>query len=187
MPIYRLLRDKARSSGEWHIEWDAVRLLVRDPSGALVFEHPIERAHQIVELYELETEGKISFATSAGSLTFKPNEDAAREIRELILQGLHSDTIYRKAQKRHARMMIPIGTIAFVVCGSLFSLYCWWVSRAPEPPKGNWYYVVGGLVYIVLLALLGLALAGPYVVYIALRQLSRIRQVERFLSRFDAA
>jgi hypothetical protein len=187
MPIYRLLRDKTRSSGEWHIEWDAVRLLVKDPSGTLVFEHPIERAHQIVELHELETEGKISFATSEGSLTFKPNKDAAREIRELILQGLQTDVIYRKAQKQHARIMIPLGIAAFVVCGGLFSLYCWWASRAPELPKAGWYFVVGGLIYIVLLVLLGLALAGPYVVYIALRQLSRIRQVELFLSRFDVA
>jgi hypothetical protein len=69
MPIYRLLHDGSRSSDEWHIEWDAVRLLVRNPSGDLVFEYPIEQAHRIVELHELETEGKISFATSAGSLT----------------------------------------------------------------------------------------------------------------------
>jgi hypothetical protein len=187
MPIYRLLRDESRSSGEWHIEWDAVRLLVRNPSGALVFEHPIERAHRIVELHELETEGKISFATSAGSLTFKPNKDAVRDIRELILQGLNSDIEYRKAQKRHVRIMIPLGIIAFVVCGGLFSFYCWWASRAPEPPKGYWYYMIVGLVYILLPVLLGLALAGLYVVYIALRQLRSIRQVEFFLSRFNVA
>jgi hypothetical protein len=187
MPIYRLLRDKARSPDEWHIEWDAVRLLVRDPSGVLFFEHPVERAHQIVELHELEMEDKISFATSTGSLTFKPNKDAAREMRELILQGLQTDVPYRKAQERQARILIPLGIAAFVVCGGLFSFYCWWAIRSPEPPKEGWHFVAGGLIYIGLLVLGGVALAGPYVVYIAVRQLSRIRQVERFLSRFDIA
>src|SRR6478752_4050329 len=107
-------------------------LSLRAPDGELVLEFPVARAHRIVELHELDTDGKVSLRTDAGSMTFKRNKDAARDVRELVLEGLRSDTAFRDAQKRSATFVIPMGAALFVVCGGLFALYCWWASRAPN-------------------------------------------------------
>jgi hypothetical protein len=179
MPSHRLVVENRASAGEWLLEWDEATLRVTGPGGDLVFEIPVARAHRIVELHELDVDGKVSFATDVGSLTFKRNKEAARDVRELVFGGLRVDGEYREAQKRTARVMIPVGTVALVVCGGLFSLYCWWASWAPDPPKGHWLYSVGWLVHLVLLLLLGVALGGLYLVYISVRQLGRIRRIER--------
>ena len=152
-----------------------------------MFEVPITHAHRIVELHELDADGKVSFATDAGSMMFKRNKEAARDVRELVMEGLRSDTAYRDAQKRQARIIILLGGAAFVVCGGLFALYCWWASWAEDPPKGHWLYSIGWLIHLVLLVLLGVALAGPYAIYMSLKQLHRVRKVERALAERPAA
>ncbi len=182
MPSHRLILEKAPHAGEWLLEWDATTLSVKAPDGQPVFDIPMERAHRIVELHELDAEGKVSFATDAGSMTFKRNKEAARDVRELVLDGLRSDTAFREAQKRQARVVIPLGIAAFVVCGGLFALYCWWASWAEDPPKGHWLYSVRWLIRLLLIVLLGFALAGPYAIFISLRQLRRVRQAERSLT-----
>ena len=187
MPSHRLILENAPKAGEWLLEWDATTLSVKNPEGRLAFAIPVGHAHRVVELYELDAEGKVSFATDAGSMTFKRNKDAARDLRELVLVGLRSDAPFREAQKRQARIIIPLGAAAFVVCGGLFALYCWWASWAPDPPKGHWLYSIGWLIHLVLLLLLGAALAGPYLIFLALRQLCRVRQAEQSLGEGPAA
>lgn len=187
MPSHRLILEKAPKVGEFLLEWDATTLSVKAPDGDLVFEFPVGRAHRIVELQELDTDGKVSFATDSGSMTFKRNKEAASDVRELVMEGLRSDAPFREAQKRQAKIIIPLGVVAFVVCGGLFALYCWWASWAEDPPKGHWMYSIGWLIHLVLLVLLGLALAGPYAIYISLKQLRRVRQVERSLVERPAA
>jgi hypothetical protein len=182
MPSHRLILERGRSSGEWVLEWDAATLTLRGPDGEVLFEVPSGQAHRIVETYELYAEGKVSFATSAGSLTFKRQGDAARDLRQLVEAGLRSDAGYREAQKAQARRVIPLGLAAGVACGGLFAAYCWWASRAPDPPKGHWLYAIGWLIHLLLLGLLGLALGGPFASYLAWRQLRRVRAVERTLA-----
>src|SRR3954452_24623177 len=91
MPSHRLILEKTPKAGEFLLEWDATTLSVKAPDGELVFEFPSDRAHRIVELHELDTDGKVSFATDSGSMTFKRNRDAASDVRQLVIEGLRSD------------------------------------------------------------------------------------------------
>ncbi len=179
MPTHRLTRDKGPASEPYVVEWDATTLRVTDPFGGLVFEHPVDRAHRIIETHELDADGKVSFATSSGSLTFKKDAAALRDVRALVMQGLRSDVEYRVAQRRQARRMVPLGVAMFVVFGVPFAAYCWWASWAPDPPPGNWMYAARWPIHAALVVALGLALAGPYTAYMGLRQLARVRRAER--------
>lgn len=184
MPAHRLILENAPKAGEWSLQWDSDFFSLKAPDGTLIFQVPTSRSHRLVEVHELDAEGKISFATAAGTLTFKPDKAAARDVRELLLLGLRSDTAYRAAQKRLATLMIPVGIAMFLVCGGLFALYCWWASLG-DPPKDSAAYeflvYFGWLIHLLLLVLLGFALAGPWVAFTQLRQLLRIRQAERSL------
>lgn len=191
MPSHRLLLESAPKAGEFLLEWDEATLSVKDPDGALVFEIPVGGAHRVVEMYELDTHDKVSFATDAGSMRFKRHTEAARDVRELVMNGLSLDSDFRDAQKRQAKRAIPLGIAAFVICGGLFALYCWWAIGSEDPPKGSVAHTVlvygGWLIHLVLLVLLGVALAGPYAIFMAFRQLKRIRRVERALAERRAA
>ena len=186
MPSHELVPEKLPYGGRWLVAWDELALTVRDPDGAAIIDVPVERVHRIILLYELDAEGKVGFNTSEGPLTFKPDKAAARDVRELVVRGLRTDAPFRAAQKRWARIVALLGAIAFVICGGLFALYCWWASWAPDPPKGHWLYFVGPLIHLGLVVLLGLALAGPYVAFLSWRQLRRIRAAERTIVKGPA-
>jgi hypothetical protein len=179
MPSHRLTLHKNRRDGQWLIEWDSRRLAITSPRGQMVCDVPTEEAHRLFDLYELDAEKRISLPTAVGQLTFARDAAAAHDVRELITQGLRGDPEFREEQVRRARRLLPIGLCAFVVCGGLFGLYCWWASWAPDPPEGHWIHMLGPLIHMVLLLLLGTALAGPYIIYLALKQLRRVRRAER--------
>jgi hypothetical protein len=181
MPSHRLILEKAKGAGEWLLEWDEVTLRLSDPEGQRGFEHPVLRAHRIIEIYELDVGGKVSFATSDGSMTFAKNSDAARDVRELMLRGLRLDADYRHALKRTSRRMVWIGVAVFFVSGGLFGAYCWWAGTAGDPGPDSWIRSVGPLMHLGLLVLLAGALAGPVITFSAIRSLNRIREVERSL------
>src|SRR3954454_13216580 len=126
MPRHLLVLESAPGAGEWVLEWGGETLSMTGPDGELLFEVPVARAHRVVELYELDQEGKVSFATEAGPMTFNKNKEAVRDVRELVLAGLRSDGEYREGQKRLAKLLIPLGLAMFFVCGGLFAWYCWW-------------------------------------------------------------
>jgi hypothetical protein len=196
MPSHRLILDRKRSTAAagdaggrnepWLLEWDEKMLSLRRPDGEVAFEFPTLLAHWILAEHELYAEGIIRFKTPAGPLTFKRDAAAARDLRELVEAGLRADEEYRQTQRRIARRTIPIGLAMFIVFGGLFALYCWWASRAPDPPRGHWIYYVGPLIHLALIVLLGLAIAGPYAAWYAWRQLRRIDRAER-LAVTDAA
>ena len=181
MPSHRLILEKKPMGCAWLLAWDDFTLTLRDPDGELVFEVPAEHAHRLVDMYDLDGEGQVTFDIQPEPLTFKPQREAVRDLRELVLRGLRTDAPFRAAQKRHARLIIPVGIVVFVVCGGLFALYCWWASWAPDPPEGHWIKWAGPFIHVVLLVLLALALAGPYAALLAWRQLRRIRAIERTL------
>ena len=182
MPSHHLMPDKTFPGPAWLLAWDDVTLTLRGPDGEVIFEVPASEAHRIVDVYDLEGEGDITFNVGTKPLTFKANPSAARDLRELVMQGLRTDAPFREAQRRHARVILPTGLVLFVVCGGLFALYCWWASWAPEPPRGHWIRYVGPLIHVILLVLLAFALAGPYAAFVAWRQLRRIRAIERSLA-----
>jgi hypothetical protein len=66
MPAHRLILENAPKAGEFLLEWDATTLSVKAPDGEVVFEGPVAGAHRIIELHELDTGGKVRFATDAG-------------------------------------------------------------------------------------------------------------------------
>lgn len=183
MPSHRLILERTPAAGDWLLEWDTATLRVKAPDGQPVMECPVAEVHRIIELYELDAEGKVSFATSSGAMTFRKNPNAARDVRTLVLEGLRHDHEFRAAQRRHARRIIPIALAATIVCGGLFALYCWWAIGSEDPPKGTFLYTMlvyfGWLIHLVLLVLLAAALAGPYLIVLSLRQLSRVRQAEQ--------
>jgi hypothetical protein len=179
MPSHRLILVKAPKAGEWLVEWDATTLSVTAPDGQPVFQMPVDRAHRVVDLHDLDADYKVNFTTDAGDLRFKRNKPAARDVRELVQKGLRCDVEWRQTLRHQSRRAILVGLFLFIVCGGLFSLYCWWASWAPDPPDGSWFYYVARLIRPALIILAGLALAGPGMVIRSLRQLSRIRRVER--------
>ena len=188
MPSHRLILVKSPKGGEWLLEWDAATLAVTAPDGERVFEIPVNRAHRFVDLHDLDADYKVNFVTGGRDLRFKRNKQAARDIGELVKEGLRSDVEYRETLKRQAHRMIFFGLLLFVVGGGLFSLYCWWASWAPDPPPGNWIYYVGWVIRRALIVLLAMALGGPVAIYRSLRRLGRIRRVEGELAdeRFAA-
>jgi hypothetical protein len=176
MPSHRLILEKARSAGEWLLEWDANKLTLHLPDGNPAFEVESGKAHYIIDLHELDFESKVCFKTPAGELKFKRNPDALRDVRSLVLQTMKADPGYQERYERIARIGIPLGIGAFFVCGGLFALYCWWASWAPDPPPGNWLYYVGWLIHLLLLVLLAGAIGGPIKAYYVWR---RVRQLRR--------
>jgi hypothetical protein len=171
--------EKPAPEGEWLLEWDDVTFTLKGPDGQVVLEAEAKYAHRLPEKYDLYAEGKVSFATPRGPLTFKADKSAAAELREFVEAGLAGDQDYRRALKKRARRAILLGVIMFLAGGVPFALFCWWASWAPDPPPGHWMRPVGGLIKRGLIVLLGLTLAGPCVCFFGLSQLRRFRRIER--------
>jgi hypothetical protein len=184
---HRLILKGDQSNREWLLEWDDKSFVLKDPDGLPVFEAESQYAHRIIELHEMYADGRISFATPNGSLAFKKNPEALVELREFAEARLSCDDVYRSELRRSALRAIPCGLSMFIVAGGLFSLYCWYVSWAPDPPPGHWIRWFGWLIHGVLLLLLGVALAGPAVCYSGFRHWLRIRRIDRKVaaSEFD--
>jgi hypothetical protein len=176
---HRLILESGPPDAEWLLEWDDVTLTLKAPDGQLVLEAPPTAAHRLVELYELYAEGKVSFATSHGSRTFKKQSGALAALRGLVEAGMAGDAEFRAELRRQSLRAIPRGLVMFVVGGGLFGLYCWYASWAPDPPPGHWIRRFGWLIHGVLLVLMGVGLAGPFVAYFGLRQWLQVRRIER--------
>lgn len=179
MPSHRLFPEKDRDDGEWLLEWDDAKFVLRSPDGRPAFVEDTSNAHRSIKLYELYVEGKIAFSGPPDSPVFEKNPAASAALRAFVEAGLRSDVAYRTQLKRESLLTMPIGLAMFLVAGSLFALYCWYASWAPDPPPDHWIRSIGWLVHGILLLLLGAALAGPFVAYNGLRQWLRIRRIER--------
>jgi len=179
MHSHKLIQEKDRSKSEWVLEWDESTFRLKTPQGETVLDAPTAQAHRVIEIYELYVEGKISFETPQGSLTFQPQKDAVADVRAYIEAGLRSDSEYRAELLQQSRFAIPCGLVMFLIGAVPFGLYCWWASWAPDPPHGHWLRSVGWLIHLVLIVCLGLALGGPFVSFSGFRQLLRIRRIER--------
>lgn len=181
MPSHRLILEGDSSKEKWLLRWDANTFVLNAPDGQVIIEAPTEEAHRLPEIYELYAEDKVSFATPAGSLTFKRHSAAVRDIRAFLEAGLRSDSEYRLHLKSQARRAISFGLAASVICGIPFGLYCWWASWAPDPPPGHWFYWIAWPIRLVLLLLMGGALGGLVACYYGACQRLRICRIERRL------
>jgi len=183
MHSHRLTHEGGPAGAKWQLEWDDAAFTLRDPDGQLVFECSDAQAHRVIEVYELYAEGKVSFATPHGSLTFKKHRAAAAGLRLFVEAGLRADPEYLAQLRRESARAIPRGLVMFVVAGGLFGLYCWWAFTNDDPPPGTWLRWVlvwfGWLIHGVLLVLMGVALAGPFVSFFGLRQWWRFCRIGR--------
>jgi len=182
-----LIREKGPPNDEWQLEWNESTFTLTAPDGTCVLEADSTFAHRLIEIYELYAEGKISFESPAGSLTFKSTPDVITDVKAFVDAGLRSDEEYRDSLKTQSRRAIARGLIMFTIGATLFGLYCWWESWAADPAPGHWLHWVGWLIHLILLVLLGMALAGPFVTYFGFRQLGRITNIERQLARENSA
>ncbi|MDH3719557.1 MAG: hypothetical protein OES79_15655 [Planctomycetota bacterium] len=186
MPAHRLTLEDGTSRDEWLLEWNASQFVLKDPDARCVLNADTAGAHRLVEIYELYAESKISFASPAGPLTFASQPEVVADVRAFVEAGLARDDEYRRSLKIQARGAVQRGLVMFLVGGSLFGLYCWWASWAPDPPPGHWLRWLGGLIHLVLLLALAVTLAGPYVCLLGWRQLKRINGIERAIANRDS-
>jgi hypothetical protein len=181
-----LRQESGPHDAEWVLAWDEAKLTLDAPDGQRVLEATPTAAHRLVELYELYAEGKVSFATPHGSLAFKKQAAAVAAVRGLVETGLAGDPEFCAELRRQSVRAIPRGLTMFVVGGGLFGLYCWYASWAPDPPPGHWIRWFGWAIHGVLLVLMGVGLAGPFVAYFGLRQWLRVRRIERLAAQRHA-
>jgi hypothetical protein len=187
---HRLRQEGGPRDAEWVLAWDDATLTLDAPDGQRVLEAPSSAAHGLVELYELYAEDKVSFATPHGSLAFKKQSVAVTAVRRLVEAGMAGDPEYCADLRRQSLRAVPRGLVMFVVAGGLFGLYCWWAAVAGDPPPGTWQRWVlvwfGWAIHGVLLILMGVALAGPFVAYFGVRQWLRVRRIERLAAQRHA-
>ena len=179
MHTHKLILEGNRSKAEWLLEWDDSALTLKAPDGELVFDAPADQAHRAIEIFELYAEQKISFATPNGPLTFRQQKPAATDVREYVENGLRSDPEYCTALLRQSRAAITRCIVMFILGAIPFALYCWWASWAPDPSAGHWLRPFKWLVHLALLGLLGLTLGGFFGTFFGLKQMRRLRQIER--------
>lgn len=183
MTTHLLRRDGDRPDARWRIEWDDVTFELTDPIGGCVLTVPAADAHRLIGMNDLYHEGRVSIATPHGPLTFRKHRSAVVDLRVMFEAGLLGDPEYLAHLRREAARTVPLGLVMFVAAGGLFELYCWWAFTAGDPPPGTWlrWALVwfGWLVHLVLIVLLGIALAGPWVSASAARQWWRFRRIER--------
>lgn len=181
MSSHRLVIDKLCPGGHWFLSWDEQTLSLKNPDGYQVFELPTVEVHRVIDLGELG-DGRISFATSIGDLRFKRQAEAAKDMYELVVSGFRIDPEFRENEKRRYQVNIRRGMVAFVVCGSLFVIYCCFASRVPGPSEGHWLYSLGLVIHLVLLLLIGLSLGGAYASFLAIRQLKNLNRIEEIIN-----
>lgn len=181
MHSHRLILDDGPRSAEWLLEWDESTFTLKGPDGQPVLQTETPQAHRLIEIYELYEEGKISFETPAGSLTFKKQRAAANDLRALVDAGLRSDAEYRLLRMQRARRLIPFGLAMSIVGAIPLALFSWWAWWANDGP-GNWIRPVALLAQVLLLVVFAMTLAGPCLCLSGLRELRRIRRTERFLA-----
>jgi hypothetical protein len=180
---HRLVQEGGPRGAEWVLAWDGVTVTLDDPDGLRVMEEPAAAVHRLVDLYQLYVEGKVCFTTTLryGWVVFRKQSAAVAAVRRLVEAGLAGDPEFRAGLRRESLRVFRSGLLAFVVCGGLFGLYCWFASWAPEPPRGHWIRWFGWAIHGVLLVLMGLGLGGLIATYFGLRQWLRVRRIERLV------
>jgi len=183
----RLILKDDPTKAEWLLQWDNSSFSLKNPEGQPVFETAVSTVHRLVEIRELYAEDKISLAIPYGSMVFESDPIALAELRAFVAKSLGSDAEYCAELQRRSLRSIPIGLAMFLVAGSLFGLYCWYAIGAPDPPPGHWIRWFGWLIHGILLILLGVALAGPYVAWLGVREWLRIRWIVRQALKREAS
>lgn len=178
MPSHRLVLESDSSNAEWLLEWNSVEFVLKNPQGEPVFTVDTAVAHRVVGLFELYAKGRIGLASTQGSLVFQKHPAANADLRDLVKAALQGDVGYRAQVRRQAKHSVAIGLAMFVVAGTLFGLFCWYASWAPDPPPGHWIQRFGWLIHICLLVLLAIALTGPFVAAFGVRLWQRVRCIE---------
>ncbi len=178
MPELRLTKGTGKLGDAWSLVWDEETFTLRAGEERVLLV-PTGEAYRFVDPYDLFADRKVHVTTPAGPVVFAKDAELAAALRPLVEAGLHKDAVYRGRLRSDAVRALLVGPALFLVGGGLFGLYCWYASWAPDPPPGHWVFRIGWLIHLVLLILLGAAVAGPFIGFDGLRQLARVRRVER--------
>ena len=191
MPLHRLTKNSDSYPAGWVLEWDASAFTLTSPDGEVALELPTQEAHWWIGLPELY--GMVSkvcveppvemWFQGLPSHTFRRQPEAVRDVRRLVESAFGSDTKYRCTSRISARNWAIGGSAGAVIGGGLFSLYCWWASWAPDPPR--WVWCIGPLIYLLLAVCMAAVPAGALLGFSGLRLLRRIRRAERGLTGSD--
>jgi hypothetical protein len=179
MESYGLILKDGPRDAEWLLEWNDAKLTLTTPEDELVLETCPAALYQLIDLFDLYVEGKISMASPTGTFTFRKEYRALSAVRKLVEAGLAGDVEFCARLQREALRGIVGGMFMFIIGGTLFGLYCWYVSWAPDPPPGHWIRWFGWLIHGVLLILLGMTFGGPLRCFYCLRQWQRVRRIVR--------
>jgi hypothetical protein len=170
-----------RRDRKWTLAWEGQFLTLTDPDGRAVFERV--PASRVVNLYALDDERSIKFVVGYELLESRRRNSALAALRTAVEVAVAEDAAFRAERTRTARESVRHGFVAGAVAGGLFGLYVWWAFTGDDPLPGTWLRWVfdwfGWLIGWMLIVLLAFAVAGPTICYSGLRELRRIRRVER--------
>lgn len=177
MPEFRVTLDSPPDGGgDWVVTWDRERLTVRDPGGILWRDESIQSIHRSLDWEALFQKGAFLVPTGETSVKLPLPPWVLEEIRRLVATSLLADKEYRDGLKRRGAWVIPLGWLLFFVCGSLLGLYIWFATWAPPPP--DWVKPFGFVIHGILLVLMGVGGAGPFIAWDAYRTLRCLRRLE---------
>lgn len=175
----------------WVLECDDQSLTLTDPDGVHRLAIDAISAPRLIALRPLYYEGalEVTHPGRDGSLQFLKHRAAAAELRSLVAAGLRIDTPFLVHLRREAVREVLVGVPLTLVCGGLFSLYCWWAITQGDPPPGTWQrwllVNLGPFISAVLMLLLAFTLVGPMLSFYGLRQSWRFWRISRSVMSVD--
>lgn len=176
-----LTRSWESRDRKWTLFWEGKFLTLSDPDGKLVFER--QPAPRMVKLDVLDDERRIVFVVGYEILEFRQRKSAIAALRAAVDVALAEDHEFRAERSRLGRENIRGGLALGLVAGGLLGLYVSWAVTSDDPAPGTWLRWVfdwfGWLIGWLLLVLTAFAGAGLMICYSGIRELRRIRRVDR--------
>ena len=185
MPSHQLVEKDKSDEVKWFLEWDATAFTLKDPDGQPVFTVDPVRAREVIDPVDLFEWCVITFKAPRGSITFRGEGDALRDLRAFLEEGIRTDDAYREKLRANALWMIRAGPVMFVVGVILFALLIVFTRSIPNPPPGAPVTAAGPLVYVAGTFLIAAILGGPVAFLHGLNQWFRLRSIERSMARGD--
>jgi hypothetical protein len=180
--FHRLTAQFRTAPGQWSLEWDDSKFLLKGPDGESVIETAAREAYRLVEVYGLYGANRVCFLTSSGWLVFKKDREAMADLRTLLDAGLQSDTDYRMQLAAQAGQIVSHGW-KMIAAGSIpFALYCCYCVAWEGRPLPGWFNQVGWLIKAVLFILLGVVIRGWQAVSFGRAQRSLVCRIEQGLA-----
>ena len=182
MQTFQLKLEKTPTTPKWELSLES-DLTVKTPEGDIFFQSPQALAHRCISFLDLYRDDTIILMSPSGSVPFKKHKSASVALKRYLESAIGVDREFCTAIRRQSNKIFFRGLGMFILCGGLFTLYCWYAFTTPDPPPGHWIRSFGVVIHGILLVLVGFGLAGPLVCWSAIRQWIRISRIQRRYSR----